>query len=102
MSEIEIADAPDEDRYVVDVDGNRAGFVSYQRTDDQIALMHAEVDPPMRRQGVASQLIAFALDDARAQGLSVLPFCPFVRDYLQRHQDYLELVPPGARARFGL
>lgn len=68
MSEIVIADAPDEDRYVVDVDGTRAGFVSYQRTGEQIALMHAEVDPPMQRQGVASKLIEFALEDARAGG----------------------------------
>lgn len=102
MSEIVIADAPDEDRYVVDVDGTRAGFVSYQRTGEQIALMHAEVDPPMQRQGVASKLIEFALEDARGRGLSVLPFCPFVRYYIQRHPDYLELVPPDARVRFGL
>lgn len=102
MPEIVVVDVPDEARYVVDVDRARAGFVAYERGDEQIALLHAEVDPPMQRQGVASRLIQFALDDARAGGLSVLPFCPFVRSYIQRHRDYLELVPPDARERFGL
>ncbi|MEV1200449.1 N-acetyltransferase, partial [Microbispora rosea] len=41
-----------------------------------------------------------ALDAARDAGLSVLPFCPFVKRYIERHPDYLDLVPADQRARF--
>ena len=38
----------------------------------------------------------------RAQGLAVLPFCPFVRGFIDRHREYLDLVPVERRAKLGL
>ena len=73
MSDVAITDLPEEARYVLDVDGRRAGFVTYRLGDGQIALLHAEVDPPMRSHGLASRLIEFTLDDARARGLRCFP-----------------------------
>ncbi|HXO09447.1 MAG TPA: GNAT family N-acetyltransferase [Solirubrobacteraceae bacterium] len=102
MPEIAIADVPEQARYVVDVDGRRAGSVTYRLGDGQIALLHAEVEPAMRTRGIASRLIEFTLDDARVRGLSVLPYCPFVRWYIEQHDEYLALVPLDAQARFGL
>ena len=60
------------------------------------------MDDAYEGQGVGSELAAGALDDARARGLRVLPYCPFIRGYIERHQEYLDLVPEGERARFGL
>ncbi len=98
-----IADAPDAARYVIDVDGSPVGFLSYRLQPGRISLMHAEVDPAMEGNGLGGQLTAFALDDARARDLAVLPFCPFVKAYIEQHRaEYLELVPPADRARFGL
>jgi predicted GNAT family acetyltransferase len=34
--------------------------------------------------------------------LEVLPFCPFVNGYIQRHREYAELVPRVYRKGFGL
>jgi uncharacterized protein len=31
----------------------------------------------------------------------VRPFCPFVRQYIGRHPEYLDLVPEGERERDG-
>ena len=44
------------------------------------------------RTGVGSTLVRAALDDVRAQGGSVVPQCPFVRGWIERHQDYADLV----------
>jgi predicted GNAT family acetyltransferase len=33
-----------------------------------------------------------ALDDIRARGLRVVPFCPFVAGYIRRHSEYADLV----------
>jgi predicted GNAT family acetyltransferase len=103
MSAISVADVPAQSRYVIEADGAEVGFVTYELDGDRIALMHAEVKYSKRNQGLASRLIEFALDDARSQGLSVLPYCPFVRSYVAEHADeYLDLVPANARRRFGL
>jgi predicted GNAT family acetyltransferase len=32
------------------------------------------------------------LDDARKKGLTVVPLCPFIAGYIERHSDYADLV----------
>jgi len=89
-------------RYVARVGAEAAGFLQYRERPNLIALVHTEVDDRFEGQGVASALAAFALDDARARGLAVLPFCPFVVSYIQRHRDDVDLVPEQYRAAFDL
>ena len=45
----------------------------------------AKVDPSQEGHGYATQLIEFALDDVRSRGLRVIPVCPLVLSYLQKH-----------------
>src|SRR4051812_118897 len=99
---LEVADNPDEQRYEVHADGELAGFTTSPRRGERIALNHTEILEAFEGKGVGSALVARTLDDLRARGLEVLPFCPFVRGYIQRHPDYLDLVPEGDRGRFGL
>jgi predicted GNAT family acetyltransferase len=102
MSDIAITDHPAERRYVIEVDGEQAGLLRYRLDDQRITFTHAEIDPVHEGQGLGSKLSGFALDDARSRGLSVLPRCPFVQSYLQRHAEYVDLVPEAERAGFGL
>jgi hypothetical protein len=46
--------------------------------------------------------VSAALDDARDNHLSVLPFCPYVRAYIADHLEYLDLVPIKRRSSFRL
>jgi predicted GNAT family acetyltransferase len=98
----EVQDAPERSRYEITVDGKLAGFADYERHHRSIAFTHTEIDPRFEGHGLASQLIGSALDDVRASALPVLPFCPFVRAFIERHPDYVELVPKARRAAFGL
>jgi predicted GNAT family acetyltransferase len=101
MSET-IADNSEQQRYEVSVDGEVAGFARYKRGSDQIAFTHTEIDDRFEGQGLGSKLISFALDEAREHELAVLPFCPFVKTYIQRHREYVGLVPAERRAEFDL
>jgi uncharacterized protein len=97
-----VTDHSDNGRYEIRVDGELAGFLEYRLRPGLIELVHTEIDEEFEGRGLGSQLISFALDDARERGLSVLPFCPFVNDYIQRHRQYVELVPEGRRGEFEL
>jgi predicted GNAT family acetyltransferase len=99
---IEIADDPERDRYELRLGGEPAGRLFYRRRPGLLALNHTEVDDRFAGQGLGSRLITFALDDAREQGLAVLPFCPFVNAYIQRHREYVDLVPEAYRRQFDL
>ena len=99
---IEIADDADKQRYEIRVDGALAGFVTYRLKPELIELVHTEIDEEFEGHGLGSRLISFALDDARERNMAVLPICPFVNDYIQRHRRYVDLVPEGRRGDFGL
>ena len=87
-----VRDNQDELRYEIEEDGEILGTIRYTRGDGVITLVHTEVDPKAEGEGVGSALVQGALDDIRARGLKVRPFCPFVAAYIRRHPDYEEIV----------
>jgi predicted GNAT family acetyltransferase len=97
-----VADNTDAKRYEIRSEGELAGFVTYRLRSDSLELMHTEIDEEFEGRGLGSRLISFALDDARERGLAVMPFCPFVNDYMRRHRQYVELVPEERRKDFEL
>jgi predicted GNAT family acetyltransferase len=99
---IEAADAPERDRYEISIDGDVVGFTAYGARPGLIAFIHTEVDERLQGRGLADRLIRFALEDARARGLAVLPFCPFVKAFIERHREFEALVPDSYREQFGL
>lgn len=99
---IAVDDNPGAQRYEISVAGELAGFVQYRLDPRQIALIHTEIDDRFEGRGLGGRLIAQALEDARSRGLAVLPFCPFANAYIQRHPEYVGLVPEKRRAEFGL
>lgn len=101
-TEPEIKDNPDANRFEIRVDGELAGFAEYRLKTGQISFTHTEVDDRFSGQGLASKLVRAALDEARSRELRVLPFCPYVRGWIAKHSDYLDLVPAERRAGFEL
>jgi uncharacterized protein len=97
-----VGDAPAASRFEILVDGAVAGFAEYRRTSSSVSFTHTVVDPAFEGRGLGSVLARDVLDASREAGLTVLPFCPFIRSYIKRHPAYLDLVPAGRRAEFGL
>ena len=98
-----VLDVPDWSRFEIHVDGRLAGFAQYRLKDaGLIVFTHTEIDDAFEGRGLGSTLVRAALDTARSRGLAVRPDCPFVRAYVARHPEYLDLVPVDLRARLGL
>lgn len=70
-------------------------LLKYVRRDGVLHLVHTEVPESMEGKGYGSVLAKAALDSARAAGLKVVPSCPFVHEYIQRHREYADLVAEG-------
>ncbi|MCK9869723.1 GNAT family N-acetyltransferase [Nocardiopsis dassonvillei] len=88
----DVVDVQDRKRYEIRVDGEVAGFAEYILTDDMVTFTHTEIDPAHEGRGLGGTLVRGALDDVRPRGLAVLPLCPFVKGWIQRHPDYADLV----------
>ena len=99
---IEVVDVPDRERYELSIDGEVVGFTAYRARPGLIAFVHTEVDERLEGRGLGDRLIRFALEDVRAKGLAVLPFCPFVQAFIERHREFEALVPDTYKEQFGL
>ena len=71
-----------------------AGFAAYRDSAGTRVFTHTQVDDDYEGHGIGSTLARAALDDVRAKGLLIVPRCPFIAAWLQRHPDYQDLVRP--------
>jgi hypothetical protein len=92
VDDAEVVDVRDSSRYELRLGGRLIGLAAYRRRDGRIAFTHTEVDESCEGRGMGSRLAAAALEDARRQGLDVVPLCPFIAKYIERHPEYGELV----------
>jgi predicted GNAT family acetyltransferase/glutaredoxin len=97
--EAEVVDVPEARRYELRLGGRMVGLAAYRRRDGRIAFTHTEVDESCTGRGFGSRLAAVALENAKQEGLDVIPLCPFIAHYIERHPEYEELVPARYRAK---
>lgn len=78
-------------QFEVTVDGHDA-YVTFTRDDHAITFDHTFVPPALEGRGIAGQLAKHGLEYAREHGLAVVPQCPYIRSYIERHPEYQDLV----------
>jgi predicted GNAT family acetyltransferase len=88
-------------QYELLADGVQLGLAQYQESPTAIAFVHTEIAPEVSGQGLGGVLVRAALDDVRARGLAALPYCTFVRHFIDTHPEYLDLIPADRRPAFG-
>ena len=76
----------DAHRFTLATDAGEA-VLEYTLDGDTATFTHTRVPEAAEGQGVGSRLVKGALDAAREAGWSVVPQCPFVASYLERHPD---------------
>lgn len=89
---IEVRDNPEESRYEAWTDGELAGFAEYRTRAGAVVFTHTEVADRFEGRGIGSALARGALDDVRGSGREVVPLCPFIKGWIEKHPDYQDLV----------
>jgi predicted GNAT family acetyltransferase len=97
-----VVDVPEKGRFEVLLDDRLVGLASYHVDGTTMTLPHTEIDPGVGGRGLGTVLVGGVLDAARERGLHVLPYCSFVRHYIQQHPETVDLVAEEDRSRFGL
>lgn len=89
---IHVRNDPENDRYVVEVDGEVAGFTVYHLRGGRYFFVHTEVDDEFSGKGVGTALARGALDDVRSKEGRIIPICPFIAAFVKRHPEYTDLI----------
>jgi uncharacterized protein len=78
-------------RFELEVEGHIAAAY-YELAPGIITFTHTEVPKELGGKGVGSRLVKGALDQVRQDGLKVVPNCPFVRAYIEKHHEEADLL----------
>jgi len=78
-------------RFELEIDGNFA-FIDYRETNNQIALVHTEVDPALNGLGAAAAVVEKTLKYIEEANITLMPYCPYVFAYIQKHPEWKRIV----------
>jgi uncharacterized protein len=99
---ITIDNNTDKQQYEAKLNGKVVAFAEYRPIGQSVMFTHTEVNEDLEGKGVAGQLIRFALEDTKAKGMTAIPMCPFVKIFIQRHKEFIDVVHPAHRHVFGM
>lgn len=92
MSEVSIARevGPSKGRYVARVAGiEAAGELTYSRANPHLIIAdHTDVPDALRGHGIGLALATRLVEDARAEGVKIIPLCPYVNAERRKHPDW--------------
>ncbi|MDR0977398.1 MAG: N-acetyltransferase [Prevotellaceae bacterium] len=92
VAEFELFDNKESRQYEFHVE-NRVPRIEYLKTDGgDVYLMRTEVPFGLEGKGIGSRLVEKTLRDIKGQGLRVVPLCPFVTIYINRHPEWKQFV----------
>lgn len=79
-------------RFVVTEDGVDAEL-RYRTRAGLLILIHTDVPDSLGGRGIGGRLVRAAIAHARAEHLTIVPWCPFARRWLADHPDEAQAVP---------
>jgi predicted GNAT family acetyltransferase len=85
-------------QFALSMDGTTA-TLEYKLHRDRLHLLHTEVPEAFRGHGVGRRLVEAALAKARAEQLTIVPWCPYAREWLKQHPDQIGGVTLDFKAR---
>jgi|SRR5271165_2107298 len=81
-----VTDNQDAARFEARVNGEVAEL-TYRLRAGRLVLTHTEVPSSLGGRGIGGKLVQAAIDRARQDGLTIVPLCPFARNWLEGHPD---------------
>jgi predicted GNAT family acetyltransferase len=85
------------DRFTIAVEGRTVGQAEFADRDGQRVFTHTEVSGNYEGRGLATILVAEALQSTRDAGLRIVAVCPMVAAFVGKHHDFDDAVDPVSR-----
>ncbi|MGX1100309.1 DUF5996 family protein [Amorphus sp. MBR-141] len=90
--EVEREDGASKGRYRVVVDGVEAEMTYSRAGAALIIIDHTAVPAALRGRKVGERLVRQAVEDARSEGVAVIPLCPFAKAQIDRHPEWQDVL----------
>jgi predicted GNAT family acetyltransferase len=89
----EMVHQSDQSRYALLIDGELASVVDYRINENQISFHHTYTAPNRRGQGLAGEIVEFAVNDVEATSeRRIVPMCWYVGVWFDEHPERASLL----------
>lgn len=79
--------------FYIQQDGKQVAEMTYVWAGtDRIIIDHTGVQDVLKGQGAGKQLVAKAVDFARAKGIKILPLCPFAKHVFETTPEFRDVL----------
>lgn len=90
--QIEVTHDTENKKFTAIVD-NKECYLRYRmRGEDKIDLYYTYVPYDFRGRGIASEIVKEAFNFARENALIVIPTCPYIWTFLERHSEFHDII----------
>lgn len=84
----------EKNRFELEVEGKIA-IIEFQKIEPNVLdLIHTEVPDELAGKGIGSKLVSGALEHCKDNNLQIIPSCPFIKSYIDKHPEWKELLAP--------
>lgn len=90
--QVEREDGPAKGRYRLVINGVEAEMAYSRAGQDLIIIDHTDVPGALRGRKVGERLVRQAVEDARRDGIHIIPLCPFAKAQIGRHPEWQDVV----------
>lgn len=89
-------DGPSGGRYVAALEGvTGEAEMTYSRAGtSRLIIDHTGVPDSLRGTGIGEALVRRAVEDARAEGVKIIPLCPFAAAMFRKHAELRDVLNP--------
>ncbi len=82
----------DESRFEITIDGLLSELTYSVKENSVYDFNHTGVPKELEGKGIGAALVKYSLDYARENNWKIIPSCPFIEKYIERHPEYQDLV----------
>ena len=89
---VEREDGASKGRYRLVIEGAEAEMTYSRAGEGLIIIDHTEVPAALRGRKVGERLVRQAIEDARRDGVAIIPLCPFAKAQIDRHPEWQDVL----------
>jgi hypothetical protein len=89
---ITLEDGPTGGRYVTTVNGHEAEMTFSKAGTSRIIIDHTGVPKELAGLGVGVALVKRGVEDARKNGVKIIPLCPFAKAQIEKHPEWQDVL----------
>ncbi|WP_439515721.1 DUF5996 family protein [Oceanibaculum nanhaiense] len=90
--EVEREDGASKGRYRLVIEGVEAEMTYSRAGEGLIIIDHTDVPAALRGRRVGERLVRQAIEDARRDGVTIIPLCPFAKAQIDRHPEWQDVL----------